>query len=75
LAGGGEARHGLTPKSQCGLDRDAPDGAGGLMIFVFKNFELDEELYELRRKSVALRLEPKAFDVLLHLVRHGDHVV
>jgi DNA-binding winged helix-turn-helix (wHTH) protein len=45
------------------------------MIFVFKNFELDEELYELRRKSVALRLEPKAFDVLLHLVRHRDHVV
>ena len=24
---------------------------------------------------MALRLEPKAFDVLLHLVRHRDHVV
>ena len=45
------------------------------MIFVFGDFELDEELYELRRKGVALRLEPKAFDVLLHLVRHRDHVV
>ena len=50
-------------------------GQGELMIFVFKDFELDEELYELRRKGVALRLEPKAFDVLLHLVRHRDHVV
>ena len=48
---------------------------GGLMIFIFKDFELDEELYELRRKGAALRLEPKAFDVLLHLVRHRDHVV
>ena len=52
-----------------------PMEQGGLMIFVFKDFELDEELYELRRKSVPLRLEPKAFDVLLHLVRHRDHVV
>jgi DNA-binding winged helix-turn-helix (wHTH) protein len=41
--------------------------AGGL--------ELDETLFELRRDGHAVPLEPQAFDVLVHLVRHRDRVV
>jgi DNA-binding winged helix-turn-helix (wHTH) protein/tetratricopeptide (TPR) repeat protein len=38
-------------------------------------FELDEGLYQLRRDGDVIRLAPRAFDVLLYLVRHRDHVV
>src|SRR5687767_14267813 len=37
--------------------------------------ELDEGLFELRRDGAAIPLEPQAFDVLVHLVRHRDRVV
>jgi DNA-binding winged helix-turn-helix (wHTH) protein len=37
--------------------------------------ELDEALFELRREGAAVPLEPQAFDVLVHLVRHRDRVV
>ncbi len=45
------------------------------MIQVFGPFELDVDLYELRRDGEPLKLAPKAFDVLLHLVRHRERVV
>ena len=45
------------------------------MIFQFGEFELDEELYELRRRQHPVPIEPKAFDVLRHLVHHRDRVV
>ena len=45
------------------------------MIYAFGPFELDSDLYELRRGGEALKLAPKAFDVLLHLVRHHERVV
>ncbi len=44
------------------------------MILTFVDFELDEELYELRRAGKKVRLEPRAFDVLLYLVHHRDRV-
>ena len=39
------------------------------MIFAFGDFELDESLYQLRRRGEVVRLEPKVFDVLAYLVR------
>ncbi len=36
---------------------------------------LDEEVFELRRDGHPVALEPQAFDVLVHLVRHRDRVV
>jgi DNA-binding winged helix-turn-helix (wHTH) protein len=45
------------------------------MIFAFGDFELDESLYQLRRKGEVVRLEPKVFDVLAYLVRRRERVV
>ncbi|MDJ0868044.1 MAG: AAA family ATPase [Myxococcota bacterium] len=45
------------------------------MIFAFGEFELDTGVYELRRAGEPQKLEPKAFDVLLHLVRQRERVV
>jgi DNA-binding winged helix-turn-helix (wHTH) protein len=45
------------------------------MIHSFDDFELDEVRYELRRAGVPVKLEPKAFLVLAHLVRHRDRMV
>src|SRR6185436_13014628 len=45
------------------------------MIFAFGDFELDESLYQLRRRGEVVRLEPKVFDVLAYLVRKRDRVV
>jgi DNA-binding winged helix-turn-helix (wHTH) protein len=41
----------------------------------FDGFELDTSLYELRLAGRRVPLEPRAFDVLLHLVSHRDRVV
>jgi len=45
------------------------------MIYAFGEFELDDGLYQLRRGSGVVKLEPKVFDVLAHLIRHRDRVV
>ena len=45
------------------------------MIFGFGEFELDESLYQLRRRGEVVRLEPKVFDVLAYLVRQRHRVV
>lgn len=45
------------------------------MIYRFGPFELDEKAYTLTRNGQPLRLRPKLFDVLLHLIRHRDRVV
>ena len=41
----------------------------------FGEYELDERLYELRRRGAIVKIEPKVFDVLAYLVRHRDRVV
>jgi predicted ATPase/DNA-binding winged helix-turn-helix (wHTH) protein len=41
----------------------------------FEDFELDTTTFELRRDGVPVHLEPQAFDVLAHLIRHRDRVV
>jgi DNA-binding winged helix-turn-helix (wHTH) protein len=45
------------------------------MIFVFGDFELDEERRELRRGGAVVPLAPKPFALLRHLLRHRDRVV
>jgi len=45
------------------------------MIFAFDDFEVDDRLFQLRRAGAPVRLEPRVFDLLLHLVRHPDRVV
>lgn len=53
-----------------------PVGTGSeFVIYAFGEFELDTGTYELRRDRLAIRLEPKVFDVLLLLVRHPERVV
>jgi DNA-binding winged helix-turn-helix (wHTH) protein/tetratricopeptide (TPR) repeat protein len=45
------------------------------VIHAFADCELDEERFQLRRAGRVVEIEPKVFDVLLHLLRAGDRVV
>ncbi len=45
------------------------------MTVAFADCELDRELYQLRRRGRVVKLEPKVFDVLVHLLEHRDRVV
>jgi TolB-like protein len=45
------------------------------MIFEFDDWELDTELYELRRNGRPRKVEPQAFDLLHFLARNSDRVV
>lgn len=43
-------------------------------MYVFGEFVLDTQLYQLRRGDEVIPLEPKVFDVLRYLVEHSDRV-
>lgn len=45
------------------------------MRYVFGDYELDEQLYELRRAGEAVELERKVYDVLTYLIQHRDRLV
>ncbi len=45
------------------------------MICAFGEFEVDAELFELRRSGQRVALEPKVFDLLSHLVLNAERVV
>src|SRR6185369_8720374 len=45
------------------------------MTYAFGEFVLDERLYQLRRNGTVVKLEPKVFDVLAHLIRNRARVV
>lgn len=45
------------------------------MIYLFENYSLDSDRRELRREGTLVAVEPRAFDLLLYLVRNRDHVV
>lgn len=44
-------------------------------IHTFDGFEVDEALFELRKDGRRVELQRRAFDLLVHLVRHRDRVV
>jgi DNA-binding winged helix-turn-helix (wHTH) protein/pimeloyl-ACP methyl ester carboxylesterase len=46
-----------------------------LMVLAFEGFVLDLATFELRRDGAHVPIEPQAFDVLVHLVRHRERVV
>jgi DNA-binding winged helix-turn-helix (wHTH) protein len=45
------------------------------MRYVFGNYTLDTERYELRRAEVRIPLRPKVFQLLTYLIAHCDRVV
>jgi DNA-binding winged helix-turn-helix (wHTH) protein len=45
------------------------------VVFRFGQFELDEQLLELRRDGVRVPIQRRPFDLLMHLVRRRDSVV
>ena len=45
------------------------------MIYSFGAFDLDTDVFELRRAGRAVAIEPQVFGVLAYLVEHRDHVV
>ena len=45
------------------------------MIYVFEDYELDTQLYELRQAGQLRKLEPQVFNVLTYLLEHRDRVV
>lgn len=45
------------------------------MRYVFGDYELDEQLYELRRAGEPVELERKVYDVLAYLIQHRERLV
>jgi predicted ATPase/DNA-binding winged helix-turn-helix (wHTH) protein len=50
-------------------------GRGEPDVFRFGEFELDPRAVELRRSGQSVRIFPRAFDLLLYLLKHRDRVV
>jgi DNA-binding winged helix-turn-helix (wHTH) protein/tetratricopeptide (TPR) repeat protein len=45
------------------------------LLYIFENFTLDPDRRELRCGATVIAMEPQAFDLLVHLIRHREHVV
>jgi DNA-binding winged helix-turn-helix (wHTH) protein len=45
------------------------------MIYVFEDYELDTNLFELRQAGQLCKLEPQVFNVLTYLIQHRERVV
>jgi DNA-binding winged helix-turn-helix (wHTH) protein len=45
------------------------------LLYIFDNYVLDPERRELRAGGNAVAIEPQVFDLLVHLIRHREHVV
>jgi DNA-binding winged helix-turn-helix (wHTH) protein/tetratricopeptide (TPR) repeat protein len=45
------------------------------LVLEFGDFALDDTAYELRRGGETVKLEPKVFDVLRHMIAHRERVV
>ena len=55
---------------------DDRSGAGVFeLLYVFENYALDPGRRELRCGETAVAMEPQAFDLLVYLIRHREHVV
>src|SRR5262245_12528367 len=67
-------RHGTMPGSQACVAR-LDSWKGAPMLYVFGEYVLDTDHRELRRAGVPVKLEPKAYQILTHLVQHRDRLV
>jgi DNA-binding winged helix-turn-helix (wHTH) protein/tetratricopeptide (TPR) repeat protein len=45
------------------------------MIYLFGEYELDSDVFEIRCAGNLCKLEPKAFDVLLYLIQNHERIV
>jgi DNA-binding winged helix-turn-helix (wHTH) protein/tetratricopeptide (TPR) repeat protein len=45
------------------------------LLYFFDKFALDLDRRELRSGAASVAMEPQAFDLLVHLIRHREHVV
>jgi DNA-binding winged helix-turn-helix (wHTH) protein len=45
------------------------------LLYIFENYALDPDRRELRSGATAVAMEPQVFDLLIHLIRHREHVV
>jgi DNA-binding winged helix-turn-helix (wHTH) protein/tetratricopeptide (TPR) repeat protein len=45
------------------------------LLYIFDNYALDPDRRELRSGAAMVAMEPQVFDLLLHLIRHREHVV
>ena len=66
------------PRRERGRGRWRGFGSGRKLrdvIWRFGDCELDEERYQVLRRGRVVKLEPRVFDVLLHLLRHRERVV
>ena len=45
------------------------------MLYCFGDYELDEQLYQLRCAGKPVEIEPRVFNVLAYLLQHHDRVV
>jgi predicted ATPase/DNA-binding winged helix-turn-helix (wHTH) protein len=45
------------------------------MIYVFDDYEVDTERYELRLRGTPLRIQPKAFELLVYLIQHEGQFI
>ena len=45
------------------------------LLYIFDDYALDPDRRELRSGATAVAMEPQVFDLLLHLIRHREHVV
>jgi DNA-binding response OmpR family regulator len=58
------------------MDKEAQGGEQPVQTtLVFDNLEVDERKHEIRLDGEALKLKPKEYDLLLHLVRHKGQVL
>jgi DNA-binding winged helix-turn-helix (wHTH) protein len=45
------------------------------LLYIFDDYALDPDRRELRCGATIVAMEPQVFDLLLHLIRHREHVV
>ena len=45
------------------------------MLYRFHDFEIDEQLYQLRCAGKPVEIEPRVFNVLAYLLQHHNRVV
>jgi DNA-binding winged helix-turn-helix (wHTH) protein len=45
------------------------------MKYAFRDLQIDEDAYEIRRKGLSIDVEPRVLDFVLYLLQHRDRMV